>query len=300
MKKRFDVVGMGISALDYVGTVRRFPAEDTKNRLIQMTVQGGGNIGNTLSALSRLGLRTSYIGKVGDDAIGRKILSFLKQEGVDVSRVLFEEGAMSPVTFVLVNARSMKRTVFGYRSLKDITEGELSIDRILSARFLLVDERFPSGSRVAAEIAIRNQIPVALNVERPSNRTRDLVEKADYVICNESFLQGYFGGIRPSGVFQRHKIKNTWAVTRGGRGCYCWDGGRFIRRKAFRVRGVDTTGAGDAFSGGFIYGLLQGWPMGKILDFAQATAALNCMKLGARAALPRREEVEAFLASVPR
>ena len=297
MKKRFDVVGMGISALDYVGTMRGFPAEDTKNRLNQLIVQGGGNIGNALTTLSRLGLRTSYIGKVGDDEIGRKILSSLKQEGVNISRALFEEGAMSPVTFVLVNERNKKRTVFGYRSLGDISPEDLPISQILSARFLLVDERFPSGSLIASEIARKHEIPVAINVERPSNQTPDLLPKTNYVICNEHFLRVYFGKVDPIDIFQKHNLKNTWAVTRGGRGCYCWDGGHLIRRRAFRVKRVDTTGAGDAFAGGFIYGLLQGWPMGRVLDFAQATAALNCMKLGARAGLPRREEVEAFLGS---
>lgn len=108
MKKRFDVVRMGISALDYGETMRGFPIEDTKNRLSQLIVKDGGNIGNVLPTLSRLGLRISHIGKVGHDEIGRKILSHLKQEEVGISRTILEEGAMSSATFFLVNEGNRK------------------------------------------------------------------------------------------------------------------------------------------------------------------------------------------------
>lgn len=85
MKKRFDVVGMGISALDYVGTMRRFPAEDTKNRLGQLIVQGGGNIGN---ALSRRAFRVKRVDTTGaGDAFAGGFIYGLLQ-GWPLERVL--------------------------------------------------------------------------------------------------------------------------------------------------------------------------------------------------------------------
>ncbi|MCZ6679310.1 MAG: PfkB family carbohydrate kinase [Candidatus Poribacteria bacterium] len=87
-------------------------------------------------------------------------------------------------------------------------------------------------------------------------------------------------------------------VTLGERGCVAkWEKGIFAF-PAFPVNVIDTTGAGDAFHGGFIYGLLQDWPVEQTIRFASAVAALNCCNLGGRSGLPTVEEVDRFLANV--
>jgi sulfofructose kinase len=87
------------------------------------------------------------------------------------------------------------------------------------------------------------------------------------------------------------------AATLGEEGVLAWDGTQFHYATAFCVQPVDTTGAGDIFHAGFIYGLLQGWPMPRQLDFACAAAALNCTAVGARGGIQSAEIIERLMAT---
>jgi len=90
------------------------------------------------------------------------------------------------------------------------------------------------------------------------------------------------------------------AATLGPDGVLAWDGSRFHASAAYQVPVVDSTGAGDIFHAGFIYGLLQGWEMARQLDFSCAAAAMNCMADGARGGIQTVAGIEAFMASAPR
>jgi sugar/nucleoside kinase (ribokinase family) len=85
------------------------------------------------------------------------------------------------------------------------------------------------------------------------------------------------------------------AATLGSGGVLAWDGQKFHSACAYRVPVVDTTGAGDIFHAGFIYGLLQGWPLQRQLDFACAAAALNCMAPGARGGIRPIKMIEELI-----
>jgi sulfofructose kinase len=87
------------------------------------------------------------------------------------------------------------------------------------------------------------------------------------------------------------------AATLGEEGVLAWDGTQFHYATAFCVQPVDTTGAGDIFHAGFIYGLLQGWPMPRQLDFACAAAALNCTAVGARGGIHSIDSIEHLIAT---
>jgi sulfofructose kinase len=86
------------------------------------------------------------------------------------------------------------------------------------------------------------------------------------------------------------------AATLGEKGVLAWDGERFHHSRAYCVPVADTTGAGDIFHAGFIYGLLQDWPLQRQLDFACAAAALNCMGIGARGGIQPVEVIEELIA----
>jgi sulfofructose kinase len=119
----------------------------------------------------------------------------------------------------------------------------------------------------------------------------------DVPIVSEPFVQAWMPGASPRDVLDR-----LWSYgpriavyTLGASGCVArWHEGSFSF-PAFPAEVIDTTGAGDAFHGGFIYGLLQGWEVGPIIRFASAVAALNCGRLGGRTGLPHRPQVDRFL-----
>jgi sugar/nucleoside kinase (ribokinase family) len=89
-------------------------------------------------------------------------------------------------------------------------------------------------------------------------------------------------------------------ATLGQDGVLAWDGSHFHLRPAYRVPVADTTGAGDIFHAGFIYGLLQGWPLARQLDFACAAAALNCTCVGARGGIGPLASIDKLMATAPR
>jgi sulfofructose kinase len=90
------------------------------------------------------------------------------------------------------------------------------------------------------------------------------------------------------------------AATLGTDGVLAWDGRQFHYACAYRVPAIDTTGAGDIFHAGFIYGLLQSWPLQRNLDFACAAAALNCEAVGARGGIQAVEKIEALMSKAQR
>jgi sulfofructose kinase len=90
------------------------------------------------------------------------------------------------------------------------------------------------------------------------------------------------------------------AATLGEDGVLAWNGARLLHRSAYHVPVVDTTGAGDVFHAGFIYGLLQGWPLERQLDFACAAAALNCTASGARGGIHPVTAIEELMAAASR
>jgi len=140
---------------------------------------------------------------------------------------------------------------------------------------------------------------VVLDANRLRPRLDELLPSVDILITNASFPHAYTG--QQDLAAAAHELKSTGAhtivTTLGENGCACFTAESTLHVPGFAVAVVDTTGAGDAFHGAFIYGLLHGWDLQATATFANAVAAMNCTALGGRSALPRFQEVEAFLQS---
>ncbi len=127
-----------------------------------------------------------------------------------------------------------------------------------------------------------------------------LLEKIDYLITSRD-IPGRLTG-KPDLRQSLPEVRNRYgcrlaAATLGHGGVLAWDGSRFHYAAAFQVKTLDTTGAGDIFHAGFIYGLLQEWPLPRQLDFACAAAALNCTASGARGGIRPVREIEELVAA---
>ena len=139
--EKFDVIGVGLAALDYLGIVDEYPPPaDKKVRMSQFTVQGGGPVATALAALSRLGAKTAFVGKVGDNESGRLIKSQMADEDVDVSQVVVEPGTLSYPAFIVVDKATGGRTIFWSESnISPLTTSEIDRNFITSARILHLD-----------------------------------------------------------------------------------------------------------------------------------------------------------------
>lgn len=296
--KPFDVVGMGLNAVDDLCVVPHYPAFDSKTRIQALYRQGGGQVATAMVALSRWGLRVRYMGKVGDDERGKFSLESIRGEGVDVSYVTIERGASSQFAFIIIDAKSGERTILWDRDERlRYREGELSRGAVCSGRILHLDGHDMPATCQAIRWAREEGIPTVIDVDKVEEGTAEMVRDIDFLITSSTFPARFTGIQDPEAAIKAlgREVNGFVAMTLGREGALGLTENGTFHSPGFAVRTVDTTGAGDVFHAGFIYGLLKGWKLEQILEFANAVAAMKCMHIGGRAGIPRLEETMAFL-----
>ena len=300
-KNAVDVVGLGLNATDTVLMVRNYPALGGKERVLSSSMHAGGQVATALVTCQRLGLRTRYIGKVGDDEGGKVQLASLKREGVDVRYTRVVPATPNQFGHILVDQATGERTVFWDRHHRlAVQPGELTQAAIASARVLLLDGCDVEACLRAARWARRAGVLVVADLDTVYKKVESLFPYIDYLIASTKFLPTLTGQADPFRVLAytatEYKMKAP-GMTLGRDGALVYQAGRSHYSPGFVVETVDTTGAGDVFHGAFIYGLLGKWQMPRILDFANAMAALNCTALGARGAIKTQAEAEKLMAT---
>jgi len=328
------VLGMGVTGIDLLAYVDAYPAPDAKIRTSDFKVQGGGNSGNTLTALSRLGVHAEIFTKVGDDAYGKMIVDELTADGLDTHRVIRKTGISSPFTYVIVDTASQTRTCLHTPS-EDMTEEEITPDLLDGVDFLHLDGRNTLAAIKLALLARERNIPVMLDAEKDRPHLKELVPLCDFLATNTAFPKTFTGAKSTEegmaallGLGKAKLIFTTLGaegsmvmgrpedMQRGGKES---EGGReeglslplAMQESTYvcPVKGttlmvtkcdawpvepkeiVDTTGAGDAFIAGLIYGLIHSWLVPRMLVLGGFVAAQKLKGPGARAGLPRREAV---------
>jgi sugar/nucleoside kinase (ribokinase family) len=249
-------------------------------------------------ALSRWGVKTKYIGKVGDDEGGQFSLNSISQERVDVSSVTIEQNATNQFAMIIVDRTSGERTILWDRNERLMyREGELQKEDVCSGKVLLLDGHDLQAAIQCASWAKEEGIPTILDIDKVEPLTSELIRGINFVITSSRF-PFLFTGVSDRGKALHELQKHTsgfLCATLGREGAMALVKGEFLYMKGFEVNAVDTTGAGDVFHAGFIYGLLQNWEVVKIIRFANAAAALKCRDLGGRRGIPTLEEVQQFL-----
>ncbi len=306
-QKRFDAVGIGLNSADQFCVVREYPTANTKSGILEMARAGGGQAATAMAALARLGLRAAYIGAVGDDEAGAFSLASLESEGVNVEGVVTQKGRASQFALIIVQREGDveekgSRTILWRREVSLAPEG-VREEVVRAGRALHLDGHHVEAEIAAARWAREEGAPVFLDAERAPEGIEGLIGLTDYLIAAEDF-PALFTGVsdhRESLSLLHAMGPRVVGVTLGARGALAYDGTRFYESPGFHVDVLDTTGAGDAFHGAFLYGVLRKMGLEDTLRFANAVGAMNCTALGGRAALPRLSEVEAFLqANSPR
>ncbi|HEY0078364.1 MAG TPA: carbohydrate kinase family protein [Pyrinomonadaceae bacterium] len=300
-EREFDAVGFGLNAVDHLVVVPAYPAFDTKTRLLEHTQSAGGQTASAMVALRRLGLRTAYAGRFGSDPEGSFGLATLSAEGVNVELAEVIEGARTQLAFIIIDARSGERTIIWDRDERLAYRAEdAPIGFARRGRVLHLDAHDPPACLRLAREARASGTIVSADIDNIYEGLTELLPFIDVLIGSKEFPH------RLNGIAERRaslvEIQARYGtplvgVTLGEEGALVYNGGVFIETPAFAVPGGcrDTTGAGDAFHAGFIYGLLQGEDAEGCLTLGCAVAALKCRSLGARSALPFTRELENFL-----
>lgn len=290
----FDVVGFGTNSVDLLCTVPAFPRLTSKTEILHTEQLAGGQVATAMTFLSRMGLKSKYIGKVGGDDLGRFSLESFASESVDTSSVIVAENAKNQFAVIIIEQESGERTVLSQREAGlNFKPSELKPEEVCSGKILHLDGYDMESSIAAASWCRKRGIPVSIDIDKAFPGCHKLIENIDFLVASSNFPSEFTGIVDPLRAFKElgKSFEGFLAVTLGAEGAMAWVGDDCVVFPAFRVPALDTTGSGDIFHGGFLYGMLQNWPLARIMQFANTAAGLSCQYLGARSGIRPLSEI---------
>jgi len=289
---RLDVLAVGNINIDMSFFVDGMPKPDDETFARNFAVFQGGSAANFAVGAARLGLRTGILGCVGADPLGREALRLLKEEKVSTEFVRVSKERRTGTVCVLVEESGVRRMV-AYRGANE--ELELLVRKeIPRAKFVQLCN--VSREVLGAVLRRRGESKVILD---PGGGSKDLriedLRGVDLLFVNELECANLTGSDYEGGSEILSEHVGTVVVKLGSRGAFMRDGRESAYQEAFRVRVVDTTGAGDAFNAGFVAALCEERSKREGLAWGSGVAALKIQSEGARTGLPTLKELTAFL-----
>jgi sulfofructose kinase len=295
--KEFDVVGFGTNAVDYLIIVPEYPAYNSKIELTDYIQAAGGEIATTTVGLRRLGAKTAYIGRFGDDSEGNFGLQTLRDEGVDVQFAEQIEGARTQIAFIVIDERSGERTVIWKRDKKlAYTEKDAPTEIATRGKILHFTPHDARACLAMAREAKKSGAIISIDIDNIFEGIEEVLPLVDIFVSSAEFPERLVGIADKKTALREIKSRYGCAVvgmTLGETGSLLLCENEFIRTDGFEVPNgcKDTTGAGDSFRVGLLYGVLKGETVAESARMANAVAALKCRAVGARTSLPNEREL---------
>ena len=297
MAKILDCLGLGIAPADILMEIDKYPKPGAKIDSTGLTVQGGGPIPTAMVTMARLGKRSGLIVPIGDDLFGEFVVEELKKEKVDTSYIVRKKNRQTAIASGWIEKRSARRTIV--LDLKsEIKPGDINLTNLPKVRAVHLDGRYLSACIKLARWAKRRGVHVVFDIGSMRNDVTKILPIVDHLIISEDFALPYIKTKLPRRAIDqlRKKCNGTIVITSGIKGSLGYsDETGYVHQKAYRVKSVDSTGAGDVYHGAYIVGLLDGYSLKKRLELASATAAIKCTKSGGRTGIPTLTQVQSFL-----
>jgi ribokinase len=296
----FDVVGFGALNLDKLFKVNMIAKEEEEASVVDYKMSAGGSAANTIVGLSRLGLRTGFIGKVASDTEGKFLLNELQTEGVDVNAITVSETGRSGAVMGFIDIKG-DRALYVDPGVNDQLDfNDINIDYIGGTEFLhlssFVSEKpFNIQKQLLAQLSAVKICfdPGALYARKGLNSNKPIISRSHAVLPNELEIRQLTGRDYKEGAKTFLKLGAELVVVKlSDRGCYVTDGKESHVIKAVKVTAVDTTGAGDAFNAGFIFGLVKGKDLYNCGLLGNFVASRCVQAMGARTGLPRLADLK--------
>ena len=306
--KRALVVGS--LNMDVILRTDELPQKGETKIAKEWKIVGGGKGANQAIAMGRLGANVSMVGKVGDDEFGHKLIEELRNSNVDTIGMLVDDSEKTGTAYITIDDTGENTIVVAPGANSKLLREDIEEKKatILNSDILVLQMEIPKGTNsYIIDLAKKVGKQVVLNFAPAVEFNNETLEKVDFLILNETET-AYLAGVGCTGEqcietidrtveLIRKKFLGDVLITLGCNGCIWADKkGNISRFIAFPVEAVDSTGSGDAFVGGFVYGLLMNKNMIDSIRLASAAGALAVTKIGAQPSLPYREEVENLLA----
>jgi len=296
-----DLIAIGHVLMDIRIFVDEFPKADEEAKTDKLSLGGGGSAANVAVGASRLGVKSGFIGSIGFDTFGRVLLEELEHEGVDVAHVKVDTSTSSGLTVIAINKKGQV-IMFGYTGASDkLFPSDLNKEYLSSSEHVHITGLSFDTALAAAEMAKKANVTVSFDPGRLMSkmglkRLLPLLHYVDQILLNQEEAQELTSVIELEKA-AKAIIKSgpkMVIIKKGPDGVFAMNHSKSFSVPAYPVKVVDTTGAGDAFSAGFITAQLEGKSLEDSVEFANATANLKITRIGARA-LPNRKAVERFL-----
>lgn len=288
---------VGITVLDRIWYLADLPKEGGKYVANNYTEVGGGPAATAAVAAAKLGADVDFIGRVGDDDTGSRLLAELESLGVNTRFTRIFKGARSSQSAVLVDA-SGERIIANYPS-PDLPEEADWLQDIDFSQWdvVLADVRWHDGAKQALTLARQQGVTTVLDADITPQDIADLVALSDHAAFSAPGLQRMTQIAEAESALKKAQTLTNGHVyvTQGKDGCYWLEKGALSYLPAFQIDVVDTTGAGDVFHGALAVGLAQNQPAQEAVRFASAVAALKCTRPGGRAGIPDCDQTRSFL-----
>ncbi len=299
--KTFDAVGFGTNAVDYLIRVPNYPEFNSKVELSEYIQAPGGEVASTMAGLSRLGLLTAYAGRFGSDDSGRFGMHSLQDEGVNIEFAESIEGARTQIAFIVIDEASGERTVIWQRdALLAYHSDDAPLDAATAGSVLHMTPHDAGACTRMATAAKNAGTIISTDIDNVFDGMESLLPMVDILITSFTVPEKLTGLVEQERALESMHEKFGCPIigmTLGESGSLLFCEGQFIRSQAYAVPGgcKDTTGAGDAFRVGLLYGLINELAIEESAKAANAVAALKCRAIGARTALPTEAELRSFL-----
>jgi sulfofructose kinase len=305
MKKLYDVLGVGIAAVDDLKYVSDYPPIDCKIPVHGSTRQGGGPACTAMAAAGSLGGHAAYVARFGDNELSRYMESVLKEHGVDISHIVDDPTGGPYHSIIVVDAQGHRNVFYDPALYRVVTAEDMPETLIRSAKVLLLDHITEPSLLGVAEKAHRLGVPVLGDIEGQTESSMPLANLTDYLIVPKGFACWASNAPDPRDAcaFLAATRRIATVVTNGAEGCYFSTGSEVAVRHcpAFKVDVFDTNGCGDTFHGAFALAVARNLAVEDAIVFAAAAAALKAMAAGGERrgwdALPTMDAVLVFLRS---
>jgi len=297
---KFDVIGFGALNVDKLYKVNRIAREDEESFVLDFQEAPGGSAANTIVGLRRLGLTTGYIGKVANDREGNLLLEDFRKEGVNTEGVIVANKGRSGVVNGYVDEKG-ERALYVDPGVNDtLNFKEISLEYARRTEFLhltsfIGEKPFDAQKKLIKKLpSIRVSFdPGEIYTRKGLAALKSMMKRSFVVLLNENEMKiltrrGYKEGVK---ILMKEGA-NIVAVKLGEKGCYVTDGKESHLVKPYPTKVVDTTGAGDAFCAGFLYGIIKGKDLYTCAKLGNFVASRCIAKIGARTGLPKLYELQ--------
>ena len=295
-----DIVVVGSMNMDFVFSVERYPEQGETIFGNGFVVTPGGKGANQAATIGKLGGNVSFVSARGNDIYGEDLLANLQKSGVNVEHVYGFENTTTGIAAIILENKGKNRIIVvpGANNKLSLSKIDNFKEEIIKAQVVLVQFEIPLETVIKTiEIAHEHQTKVVLDPAPARELPEEIYQKIDYLLPNEGEI---------SQLCKRYNLKTEKEkilklldlgvggiiITKGGQGATYYAKDIIIQQPAIKTDVVDTTGAGDAFAGGFAFGLQKGWDIKDIMKFASCVAGLSVTKKGAQNSLPTMAEVE--------